>query len=148
MKIILLKDIPKVGKKYDIKNVADGYALNLLIPRGLAHIATPQTEKNIEAMKSKDLVESKVQGELLLKSLDTIKTLVLNIKEKANEKGHLFAGVTKEKLVEEIIKSARLNIDPESIKLGKPIKEVGEYKIAVEVLGKKAEFTVIVEADK
>ena len=111
MKIILLKDIPKVGRKYDIKNVADGYALNMLIPRGLAQIATPQAEKNIESMKAKDMVEKKVQGELLLKSLDVIKTLVINIKEKANDKGHLFAGITKERLVEEIIKTARLNID-------------------------------------
>ena len=146
MKIILLKDIPKVGRRYDIKNVSDGYALNLLIPRGLAQIATPQAEKSIEAMKAKDLVERKVQGELLLKNLEVIKTLTLNIREKANEKGHLFAGITKERLVEEIIKSARLNIDAESIKLEKPIKEVGEYKVAVEVMGKSAEFKVIIEA--
>ncbi|HBD24877.1 MAG: 50S ribosomal protein L9 [Candidatus Zambryskibacteria bacterium RIFOXYD1_FULL_40_13] len=146
MKIILLKDIPKVGKKYDIKNVADGYALNLLIPKGLAQIATSQSEKNIELMKSKDMVERKIQVELLLKNLEVIKTLVINLKEKANEKGHLFAGITKERLVEEIIKTARLNLDPESIILEKPIKEIGEYKVAVEVLGKRAEFAVVVEA--
>ncbi len=145
MKIILLREIPKLGKKYDIKNVADGYALNMLIPRGLAQIATTQAITNIEVMKKKDLVESKVQGKLLAKNLELIKTLVLNLKEKANEKGHLFAGITKEKLAEEIFKSARLNIDSESIKLEKPIKEIGKYKIIVEVLGKKAEFIVIVE---
>ena len=147
MKIILLKDIPKVGKKFDIKNVADGYALNMLIPRGLAQIATPQTEKNIQTMKAKDLVENKVQGELLMKSLEVIKTLIVNIKGKANEKGHLFAGITKERLVEEILKTSRLNLDVESIVLEKPIKEVGEYKVAVEVMNKKAEFTVVVEAE-
>jgi large subunit ribosomal protein L9 len=147
MKVLLLKDIQKVGKKYDIKNVADGFALNLLIPKGLVRIATLQVEKDIEAMKAKDMVESKIQGELLVKNLEAIKTLVINIKEKANEKGHLFAGVTKEKLVEEIIKSARLNIDPESIKLEKPIKEIGEHKVPIEVMDKKAEFTVIVEAE-
>lgn len=147
MKIILLKDIPKVGKKYDIKNVADGYALNLLIPRGLAQICTPQAEKNIEAMKSKDLVEKKVQGELLLKNLGVIKSLVLTVKEKANDKGHLFAGITKERLAEEILKTARLNIDPESIKLEKHIKEVGEHKVSVEVMDKKTEFTVVIERE-
>ena len=86
-----------------------------------------------------------MQGELLLKNLEVIKTLVLNIKEKANEKGHLFAGITKERLMEEIIKTARLNLDPESIELEKSIKEIGEYKVTVEVMGKKAEFTVVVE---
>jgi large subunit ribosomal protein L9 len=146
MKVILLKDVPKVGKKYDIKNVAEGYALNLLIPKGLAQIATAQAEKNIEVMKQKDMVEKKVQGELLLKNLEVIKTLVLNIKEKANDKGHLFAGITKERLVEEIIKTARLNLDVDSIKLDKPIKEVGEHEVSVEVLGKSAKFKVIVEA--
>jgi len=145
MKIILLKDIPKVGRKYDIKEVSEGYALNLLIPRGLAQIATIKAVKNIETLKSKDLVGRKVQGELLLKNLEVIKTLVLNIKEKANEKGHLFAGITKERLMEEIIKTARLNLDPESIELEKSIKEIGEYKVTVEVMGKKAEFTVVVE---
>ncbi len=145
MKVILLKDVPKVGKKYDIKNVAEGYAVNLLIPKGLAQIATAQAEKNIEVMKQKDMVEKKVQGELLVKNLEAIKTLVLNIKEKANDKGHLFAGITKERLVEEILKTARLNLDVDSIKLDKPIKEVGEHEVTVEVLGKSAKFKVNIE---
>mgnify|MGYP003393244377 CR=1 FL=1 len=146
MKIILLKDVPKVGRRYDVKDVAEGYALNMLIPRGLAQIATAQSIKNVEGMKSRDSAEQKIQGELLLKSLEVIKNLTLNLKEKANEKGHLFAGVTKEMLISEIQKVARLNLDPESIKLSKPIKEVGEHRVTVEAMSKKAEFTVVVEA--
>ena len=146
MKIILLKDIPKVGRKFDIKDVADGHALNLLIPRGLAQGATPQAVKNIESLKATDLAEKKIQGELLLKNLEVIKNLTLTLKEKANDKGHLFAGITKERLVEEIVKSARLNIDPEAIHLDKPIKEVGEHKIAVFALGKQVEFILNIEA--
>ena len=143
--MILLKDIPKVGRRYDIKDVADGFALNMLIPRGTAQIATEQAIKNIEVLKSRDLTEKKVQGELLLKSLDVIKNLTLNLKEKANEKGHLFASVTKERLAEEILKVARLNLDPDSIKLDKPIKETGEYKVPIEAMGKRAEFTAVID---
>ena len=146
MKIILLKDVAKVGRKYDVKDVADGFALNMLIPRGSAQIATPQTIKNIETLKAIDLTEKKVQGELLVKSLETIKSTVVNLKEKASEKGHLFAGITKERLAEEILKTARINIDPESIQLDKPLKEVGEHKVTVEAGGKTAEFTVLIEA--
>ena len=146
MKVILLKDVPKVGQKYDIKNVADGYAMNMLLPRGLAKTATPQALEQIETMKKADLAERQIQGELLAKNLETIKDLTLRLKEKANDKGHLFAGVTKEMLAEEILKVARLNIPPESIQLPKPLKEIGEYKIAVEALGKKAEFNVVVES--
>ena len=146
MKVILLKDIPKVGRKFDAKDVSDGYALNLLIPRGLAQVATPNGLKNIETLKAKDVAERQIQGELLLKNLDTIKDLKLTLKEKANEQGHLFAGVTKEMLVSEILKSARLNIDPESIKLLKPIKEIGEHKVTVEAMGREVEFVVNIEA--
>lgn len=145
MKIILLKDIPKVGKKYDIKDVADGYALNMLIPRGVAQIATQQAIKNVEMLKAQDETLKKVQGDLLLKNLEVIKTLKINLKEKANEKGHLFAGVTKERLIEEVVKAARLNLDPESIHLPKPIKETGEHKVTVGAMGKKAEFSVVIE---
>ena len=146
MKIILLKDVVKVGRKYDIKDVAEGYALNMLIPRGLAQVATTQAVKSVESLKARDSAEQKIQGELLLKSLDIIKNLTLNLKEKANEKGHLFAGVTKEMLISEIQKVTRLNLDPESIKLPKPIKEIGEHKVAVEAMGKKAELTVMIES--
>lgn len=146
MKVILLKDVAKIGRKYDIKDVSEGYALNMLIPRGLAQVATPQAIKKVEEMKSRDLTEKKIQGELLLKSLKEIDNLKINLKEKANEKGHLFAGITKERLLEEILKITRLHIDPESIKLQKPIKETGEHKVLVEVMDKKAEFVVNIES--
>ena len=147
MKVILLKDIQKVGRKYDVKNVADGHALNFLIPRGLAEGATPQAIHRIEHLKKNVEQEKMIQGELLLKNLGTIKNLILNIKEKANDKGHLFAGLTKEMLASEIFKATRLNIDPESIELPKPLKETGEHKVLVETLDKKAEFTVRIEAE-
>ncbi len=147
MKVILLKDIPKVGRKFDVKDVAEGHALNLLIPRGMAKAATVQALQQIEQMKKADLVERQVQGELLAKNLESIKGLTLTLQEKTNDKGHLFAGVTREMLAQEILKTARLNIDPESIQLSKPIKEVGEYKVTVEAMRKQAEFTVIIEAE-
>jgi len=147
MKVILLKDIPKVGRRFDVKEVAEGHALNFLIPRGMAKVATQQAIQKIEAMKKADMTERQIQGEMLVKNLETIRGLTIHLKEKANDKGHLFAGVTKEMLAGEILKSARLNIPAESIKLDKPVKEVGEHKITVEAMGKKAEFTIIVEKE-
>ncbi|MES2213247.1 MAG: 50S ribosomal protein L9 [Patescibacteria group bacterium] len=146
MKIILLKDVPKIGKKYDVKEVADGYALNLLIPRELAVIASPQAVIKVEQLKEKDSAEKKIQADLLVKNLEMIKGLKLTLKEKANEKGHLFAGVTREVLTAEILKTTRLNLDPAYVSLEKPIKEVGEHKVMIEVMGKKAEFTVDIQA--
>ncbi len=142
MKIILLKDVPKVGRRYEIKNVADGYALNLLLPKGLAQKATPDIVAKMETLKAQDLAQKQIQSELLLKSLEEIKKVVLEFKEKANDKGHLFAGVTKHMIMDELKKKTKFNLDEESIKLEKPIKETGDHKINIEVLGKKAEFEI------
>ncbi len=146
MKIILLKDVAKVGRKYDVKDVAEGFALNMLIPRGLAQVATKDAISKAETFKANDLTNRKIQEELLLKNLEIIKNLTINLKEKANDKGHLFAGITKEKLVEEVLKATRLQLDSEAIRLIKPIKETGEHNIIVEALGKKAEFILNIEA--
>jgi large subunit ribosomal protein L9 len=148
MKIILLKDVQKVGKKYDVKDVAEGFALNSLIPRGLAKVATKDAIEKVEQLKANDLTNKKIQEELLLKNLEVIKNLRIELKEKANEKGHLFAGVTKETVYEELKKASKLNLDLDSVKLDKPIKEVGEHKVTVEAMGKKAEFTVNIVAIK
>src|SRR5205085_2218885 len=112
----------------------------------IAKAATAQAIQQLEVLKKADLAEKEVQGELLVKSLETIKDLTLHLKEKANDKGHLFAGVTREMLAAEILKATRLNISPESVRLSKPLKEVGEHKVIVEATGKQAEFSVSIEA--
>lgn len=147
MKVIFLKDVQNVGRKYDIKDVADGFALNMLIPRKLAEVATLGAVKKIEEMKNNDLTQKRLQEELLQKNLEVINNLTVSIKGKANEKGHLFAGITKEILVSEIQKVSRLNLDPELIVLPKPIKEVGEHKVTVQAGNKKAEFTLTIEKE-
>lgn len=95
MKIILLKDIAKLGRKYDVKNVSDGYALNLLIPKGAAVAATPDALKRLEAERSKIEGERKVQEELIAKNISGLQDVTLTIVGKANDKGHLFAGLHK-----------------------------------------------------
>ena len=95
-------------------------------------------------MKNNDLTQKRIQEELLQKNLEVINSMTINIQGKANEKGHLFAGITKEILVSEIQKSSRLSIDPNLIQLAKPIKEVGEHKVTIQAGNKKAEFTLVI----
>lgn len=148
MKIILLKDVAKVGRKFEVKDVAEGFATNMLLPRGLAVVATAQAIQNVQKQKDASDAERKIQGDLLLKNLDTIKGLKLTLSEKANDKGHLFAGVSKEAVLAELAKQTRLNIDPESVDLDKPLKTTGEHAVTVHAGGKKVEFTVVIEAIK
>ena len=147
MKVILLKDVPKIGRKNDIKDVSDGHALNFLIPRGFAVKATPLEVKKLEAQKAMHDAERQVQEELLAKSIEGLSTITVTIAEKANDKGHLFEGIHKERLAEEIKKSSRIEIKPEFIDLDKPIKEIGEFLVPIEAHGKKGKVRVIIEKE-
>lgn len=146
MKIILLKDIPKVGRKYDTKEISDGYALNMLIPKGLAVTATADVLKRIELEKARDEGEKKVKQELMLKNLSELDGITISITEKANEKGSLFAAVHKPEIVAAIEKQTRLQIDPEFIVLDKHIKETGVHEIVVKTEGKSVKFSLEIKS--
>jgi large subunit ribosomal protein L9 len=105
MKVILLKDVRKVGKKFETKDVADGYALNFLIPRKLAEASTPSSMKKVENLKSRDAAEKKVQEDLLKKNLASFNGVTIEMKENANEKGNLFKGIHKEEIIEALKKT-------------------------------------------
>ena len=145
MKVIFLKDVPKKGKKYEIKDISDGYALNFLIPNRLAEAATKDAIKKVELIQSQDLAVRKMREDLLIKSLEKISESTIALSGKANEKGHLFAGIHTAEIVAEVKKSLHLDLDPEFIVLPKPIKEVGEYKIEIKVQDKSAILKVAIQ---
>ncbi|MDE2038066.1 MAG: 50S ribosomal protein L9 [Patescibacteria group bacterium] len=147
MKIILLKDIAKLGRRFDVKDVPSGYAINMLIPRGDAIAATPQALKRVEADKAKAEGERKVKEGLLIKSLEDLDGAVVAMKGKANDKGHLFAGLHKEAVAAVVASQTRLSIDPSSIKLDQPLKTVGPHAITVEAAGRSAAFTLVIEKE-
>ncbi len=146
MKVIFLKDVPGVGRKYETKDLADGYAINRIIPQGLAIAATSAAVKRIELEKAKMEGERKVHEELMLKNLKEIEGITVTMTEKANEKGHLFAGIHKVEIIPAIEKQTRLQIAPEFLLLDKPIKETGDHKIEVQIKDKKVKFTLSVKA--
>jgi large subunit ribosomal protein L9 len=145
MKIILLKDVAKLGRKYDTKTVSDGHAINLLIPQGLAIAATPDAVKRVENLKAAAEGERKIQEELLVKNIEGLKNVTLTITGKANDKGHLFAGLHKEVIAAEIEKQTRLVVEPSFIQLEHPLKTVGEHVIEVSAGGKNAKLKVVIE---
>lgn len=146
MKIILLKDIPKVGKRYETKEISDGYALNMLIPKGVAVAATPDAVKRIQLEKARHEGEKKINEELLAKNLKDLSGQTIELKEKANEKGHLFASIHIPEILSAIEKTTKLIIPKESIVLEKPIKEVGAHEISVQAGSHKVSFTLDIKA--
>lgn len=131
MKVILLHDTPNIGRKYDIKNVSDGYARNFLFPKKLAQIATTQNIQAIEKQKKQYEQEKEIQKDILEKNIEALEGLEISITEKTNEKGHLFAGIRKEEISKILKEQKHLDIPAEIIELEKPIKEIGEHKIKV-----------------
>lgn len=145
MKVIFLQDVARVGKKYDIKEVNDGYAMNFLLPRKLAKMATPKAEAELEIKKKEVVIEREVQESLLLKNLEEIKGKVIKMSGKANEKGSLFKSIHKKEIVEEMKRQHHADISEEFIVLEKPIKEIGGFEIPISIKNKKSSFRLVVE---
>lgn len=146
MKVILLKDVAKVGKKYQIIEVASGYAGNFLFPRNLAEIATDKAIIRVEKLLAEEKAQKQVREELLLKNLKSIEGVKIEITAKANEKGHLFASIHADELIPALKEQTRLDIDTDHLVIDKAIKEVGEHKVTVKVQDKTAVFVVYVKA--
>ena len=145
MKVILLKDVPKTGRRFEVKEVSDGHAINMLIPRGLAISATSDAMKRTEVERNKIEGERKVREDLMVKNIKGLEDTTLTIVAKANDKGHLFAGLHKEAIVAELQKQTELQIDPSFLVMEHPLKEVGEHMVEVNAAGKSAKFKVIIQ---
>jgi large subunit ribosomal protein L9 len=140
MKIILLKDLHKVGKKYDVVDVADGYALNSLIPTKVAEAATPKTVERYNKLKDVEAAARLLREEELVKELGSIAEKEFVLEAKANEQGHLFASVHKEEI------AAIINIDPMYIHIAHPIKEVGTHTVTITVKDVSKDINIVVNA--
>lgn len=143
MKVILLEDVKKLGKKGDLVDVKDGYAKNSLIPAGLASEATAtalnQRDLQISADKRRKEEELSEARELAAKINDK----KLSIEVKVGDNGKLFGSVTTKELAEQIKSQLGYNVDRKKIVLKEPIRSVGTYNIPVKV-HPKVTATVIV----
>lgn len=146
MKIILLKDVPKVGRKFDVKDIADGYALNFVIPKGWGVRATPAELAKIEKMKATQEADKQIQLSLLRKDFDALAQSPITIKAKVNDKGHLFAGVGVHDIVSAVQKEKNISLEHTTVRLESPLRQVGEFSIPLESHGIKGKMMVVVEA--
>lgn len=146
MKVILLANVAKLGKKNDIKDVSDGHALNMLIPKGLVEVATPAALKKLETRKVQEAGAQKRAEDAVAKNLAAISGKVYEIKENVNEKGHLFAAVTAIEISKLIKDESNIDLPAQYIMLEKPIKDAGEHRIKIQVGEAFASITVTVSA--
>jgi len=130
MKVILLQDIENLGKKYEVKEVKDGYARNFLIPKGLVKPATKQALKWLEIQK--EILAKKAEEELkkIQETVSKIDGLEIIIPVKVGEKGELFEKITAQKIAEKI-KEMGFEVKKNQIILENPIEALGEFPIKI-----------------
>lgn len=148
MKVILLQDIDKLGKKYEIKEVKNGYARNFLIAKGLVKPATKEALKWLKIQK--EIIEKKAEEKLkeIQQKVSQIDGMEIIIPVKIGKKGELFEKITRQKIAEKI-KEMGFEINKNQIELEKPIEKIGEFLIKVIFEHNlEAEIKIIVNEEK
>jgi len=148
MKVILLQDVENLGKKYEVKHVADGYARNFLIPKELVK---PATEENLKWLEiQKEIEAKKAEGELkkIQEAASSIDGQEVMIPVKIGEDGQLFESINTQKISEKL-KEAGFDVKKTQIDLTEPIKEMGEFPVKIHLEHNlEAEIKVIITEEK
>jgi large subunit ribosomal protein L9 len=149
MRVLLLEDVKGIGKAGDVKNVADGYARNYLIPRKLALLATPGNLKQADTIRTTALEKRQrieQQAEFLAQKLAEV---TLTFKAKAGESGKLYGSITAGNIAEALSERMEMEFDKRKVDLEEPLKELGEHVVPIKLSpGVVGKIHVIVEAEE
>lgn len=130
MKVLLLKDVYKLGRAGDMKKVADGYGRNFLLPQGLAVLATPGALKNVDNIRSSANVRRDEQNKELGGLAEKIGNMTLFFPSKAGETGKLYGSITSQMICDRLSQKVGVAIDRRQIEI-EPIRTLGEHKAHV-----------------
>jgi large subunit ribosomal protein L9 len=126
MKVMLIKDVYKLGRAGDVKRVADGYGRNFLIPQGLAVLATPGALKQIERIRSQAEIRRAEQNQELKGLAGDIEGVVLTFASKAGETGKLYGSITTQNVADALQEKTRYEVKRHQIDM-QPIRNLGEF---------------------
>ncbi len=147
MKVIFLQDVEESGKKYEVKEVKDGYARNFLLPQKLAKAATKDALKWLADQK--EVIEKEAEEDLkksqgLASHLDGLEVI---ISVKVGDEGQLFESINSQKIVDKL-KEMGFEVKRSHVKLENPIKELGEFSVNINLdHNLEAEIKVIVTTE-
>ena len=143
MKVILLRDVAKIGRRFEIVEVPDGFALNKLIPKKDAEAATPANVKRIQQNKDRTNANKAQTAAEIKATVDSLNQEKLSIAMEANDLGHLFQAVNGRD-VSRSAKDRGFNLPDDIIMITEPIKSVGEHHIYIKNQDQKLPLTIIV----
>ena len=133
MKLRLLEDVKGVGKKGDVVNKNDGYALNFLIPKKLAVEATKSNINDLELKKKADERRKKEEYEEAKELGEKLKDKIVKVSVKAGENGKVFGSVTNKEISAALLQQTGIDIDKKKITFNDPIKMVGRRTVKVKL---------------
>lgn len=145
MKVILLQDVRAVGRKNEIKEVADGYAMNFLVARKLAEAATPEKIAALEKTRAAQDAALKQMEEKLGATIKSLNGKQIELTSRATEKGGLFKTIGPADISRAIEDQLQTSLFQDSISIPQPIKTLGEHKIELHGGGTKAELTLTIK---
>lgn len=133
MKVILLKDVAKVGRKGEIKEVSDGFAKNMLIKKGLALAATKEAEiKVAKVAQEKTEQQKKIESKLKDQKAELEKR-TFTVKTKVGDKGQVFGGIHEKDIIQAIFQKTKISLEKSQIEAHKGIKALGEHTITIKL---------------
>ena len=133
MIVILNKDVKGTGKAGDIVKVSDGYARNMLIPKGYAKEETEGNVRNLEKQKA-IAAEKKAEEKAAAQALaEKINAASVTIKTKAGEGGRIFGSITSKDIADALADQKKLTVDKKKIQLDNPIKQTGEMTVDIKL---------------
>lgn len=148
MEVLLLQDIPGIGKKSDLLVVGDGYALNFLLPRRAALVATPIVRKRYADLIRRRAEERETEKSAKRDAAAALSSKSITIVKKATKTGKLYAGITEAMLVEEIQKQLGVQVKEDDVDLPEHLKTVGSHQVGVQMGDQKVQLTVKIEAEQ
>lgn len=148
MRIILLQDIKKIGKKYEIKEVKSGFARNYLIPQKLAKIADEKTIIWAKEQQEKEIKKAEKKFEKITDLISRIDGLEVEFKMKTGENNQIFEKITEQKISKRL-KEMKYDIGTAKIELEKPLAEMGEFPVKIKFPHNlEAEIKIIITEEK
>ena len=144
MKVVLRTDVESLGHKGDLLDVADGYARNYLVPRGLAIVATKGIMVQAAAMRRNREVRDLREREVARELADRLSAAPIQVKARAGEGGKLFGSVTTADIAAALAALTGVEVDRRKVALGEPLKALGPAEVPVQ-LHPEVTVTLLVE---
>jgi large subunit ribosomal protein L9 len=133
MEIVLTKNVEKLGRKGEIKDVKPGYFMNFLAPQGMALKATPARVEWAEKMQEQRVKEKEEITKQAKEIKEKLEETKITFDEKTTDKGTLYGSIGEKEIQKQIEDQAKIKLEKKQIKMPEPIKTTGSHKVAVQL---------------